>query len=98
MSDIPTDYKDRLDIREQIARIDRARAETEKLAEETRKYVQEAHKLQAERDKMAVEAMKLSSEQRKLERDRWLAPVLAVVTVIGGILGIASFIAKVVWG
>ena len=41
MSDIPVDYQERLNLREQIARIDRQR-------EETQKFVAEQHKLMAE--------------------------------------------------
>jgi hypothetical protein len=37
MSDVPAGSQDRLNIREQIGRIDRARVEGEKLAEATRK-------------------------------------------------------------
>lgn len=51
---------------------------------ETRKFV-------AERDKLIAEA-------GKLNRDRWLAPLLAIAAVLGGLLGAASFVAKVVWG
>ena len=45
---------------------------------ETRKFV-------SERDELAEEAAKIS-------RDRWLAPVLAIVSVIGGLAGFASAI------
>lgn len=45
MSDVPSDYRDRFDIREQIARIDRAR-------EETLKFTAEQHKLTAEAAKL----------------------------------------------
>jgi hypothetical protein len=72
MSDVPADYRDRLDIREQIARIDRAR-------EETLKFTAEQHKLTA--------------EAAKLGRDRLLAPWLAIVGLIGGLIAIASTIA-----
>lgn len=80
---MPTDeYSDTLDIREQIARIDRAIAET--------------GKLQAETTKFAAEQQKLTSESQKLNRERWLSPVLATAAVIGGLLGTASFIAKII--
>ncbi len=45
---LPSDYRDRIDLRAVIARIDRDRAESEKLHEETRKFVAEQHKLMAE--------------------------------------------------
>ena len=38
MSDIPADYRERLDLREQIARIDRELADIHKLRSETKKY------------------------------------------------------------
>jgi len=74
MSDIPADWRGQLDLRAEIARIDRERAETAKLTEEARKFIAEA---------------------RKFDRDRWLAPMLAVVTVLGGMLGAATFIAHI---
>jgi len=51
----------------------------------------ENQKFQAEREKLLAEAAKLN-------RDRWLAPVLAIAAVIGGLLGTATFVAKVIWG
>lgn len=57
-----------LDLREQVARIDRAIAET--------------HKLQAESDKFGSEQRKLAAEAAKLHRDRWLAPVLAAASFV----------------
>jgi hypothetical protein len=51
----------------------------------------ESHKFQAEREKLLAEAAKLN-------RDRWLAPVLTIAAVIGGLLGTATFVAKVIWG
>jgi hypothetical protein len=64
------------------AELQRMIAETAKLNEETRKFVAEQHKLMA--------------EAGKLDRDRWLAPVIAIAAVIGGLLGTAAFIAKVI--
>jgi hypothetical protein len=73
MSDVPVDYRDRLDLREQIGRID-------KMREETLKFTAEQHKLMA--------------EAAKLGRDRLLAPWLAIVGLIGGLIAIASAIAR----
>jgi hypothetical protein len=44
MSDLPIDYRDQLNLREQIARIDRALVENEKLQAETRKLLAESRK------------------------------------------------------
>lgn len=100
-----------LDLQEQIARIDRMIAESQKFTEETRKYTAEQHKLTAEalkffteQNKLNAEALKFSTEQnklnaeaRKLDRERWLAPVLAVVTMFGALIaaigGITSLLA-----
>jgi hypothetical protein len=84
-----TDDIPRLDLREQIARIDRAMAENQKFQAEREKLLAEALKFEREREKLGAEA-------RKLERDHWLAPALAIAAVIGGLLGVASFIAKVI--
>lgn len=48
MSDLPADWHDRLDLREQIARIDRTQAELAKLNAETQKLLAEAPKFAAE--------------------------------------------------
>ena len=67
-----------LDLQEQINRIDRMMAETQKLQEEA--------------IKLRREAMKLDAEALKLGRDRLLAPVLAVVGIIGGLVAVATLI------
>ena len=72
MSDIPADWRGQLDLRAEIARIDRERAETAKLTEEARKFV--------------AEQGKLIAEGRKYERDRWLAPLVLAASLLGGVL------------
>ncbi|MBV8592375.1 MAG: hypothetical protein JO212_20340 [Acetobacteraceae bacterium] len=69
------------DLREQLVRIDRMLAETHKFQEETNKF--------------AAEQRKLIAEAAKRNRERWWSPVLAITALIGGLLGLASFIAKV---
>lgn len=49
MSELPEDYRDQLDLRGEIARIDRDRAEAVKFAAEQRKLVAEARKLDRDR-------------------------------------------------
>lgn len=73
MSDIPVDYRDRLNLRDEIARIDRNRAESQKLEEDGRKFV--------------AEQRKLIAEASKLDRDRWLAPWALVASLFGALLG-----------
>jgi Skp family chaperone for outer membrane proteins len=90
MSDQP------MDLRAILARIDRDLAESAKLREETNKFVAEQHRMTAEAAKFNAERTKLTAEAAKLDRDRWLAPALAIAAVIGGLLGVASFIAKVI--
>jgi len=65
-----------LDIREQIARIDRAIAET--------------HKLQQESDKFVAEQKKLIAEAGKLDRDRTLSPWLLGASLLGGLVVAAA--------
>jgi hypothetical protein len=68
MSDVPADYRERLDLRAEIARIDRDRAESQKLQEETRKFVAEQHKLMA--------------EGRKFNRDPWFLIIGAIIAAV----------------
>jgi len=49
MSEVPLDYRLQLDLRDEIARIDRNRAEAEKFAAEQRKLIAEARKLDRDR-------------------------------------------------
>ena len=79
MSDIPADYQERLNIREQIARIDRA-------IEEGHKFTAEQHKLMADEQKRAQEARKLDAEHDKLRRDRNLAPWLLMASTTSGVV------------
>lgn len=73
MSDIPADWRGQIDLRAEIARIDRDRAEAAKLQEEVRKFAAEQHKLMA--------------EAQKLDRDRWLAPWVIAATLLSGAVG-----------
>jgi len=62
---------DRLTIDEIISRIERQQAETRKFANES--------------IQLAAETGKLIAEAGKLTRDRWLAPVIAVASIIGAV-------------
>jgi transposase-like protein len=93
MSDIPADYQERLNILEQIARIDRAieeghkfTAEQHKLMADEQKRAQEARKMMAEEQKLAQEARKLDAEHDKLRRDRNLAPWLLMASTTSGVV------------
>ena len=70
-----------------LGRLERSRdlAEASKLREE-------------ENNKFVAEQRKLNAEASKLDRERWLAPVLAVAAMVGGLLGVATFIAKIIGG
>ena len=67
----------------------RDETEIQRMMEETRKFIAEQHKLLAERGKLDAEAAKFN-------RERWWQPVLAVAAVIGGLLGTAAFIARLI--
>jgi hypothetical protein len=84
MSDVPTDYRERLDLREQIERIDRAREEGQKLSAERQK-------LTAEEQKLWSEAHKLDAEAMKLRRDRAFLPWTVIAALLGA--GAALFAA-----
>lgn len=66
-----SDTQNDLNMRDVLARIDRQLAESAKLREETNKFVAEQHKLNAEAE--------------KLTRDRWLAPVVTIASVIAAV-------------
>jgi Tfp pilus assembly protein PilN len=66
-----------LNLRDEIARIDRAMAETQKFSAETQKSV--------------AEQQKLIAEARKLHRDRALVPWQVIATLLGA--GAALFAA-----
>lgn len=72
MSDL-AEYADRLNVREQIARIDRS--------------LDEAAKFRSERSKLDAEAAKLN-------RDRFLAPALALAATLGAIATFAPAIIR----
>ncbi len=81
------------DLKEQLARIDLALAQSARAHEETRKFVDEQHKLMAEsaklaaeQQKLAAEAIKFGAETGKLRMDRYVAPLLAAAAV-GGAIG-----------
>jgi hypothetical protein len=76
MSDMPApdDYRDRLAMREQLARIDQAR-------EETLKSVAEQHKLLAEQSKR-------SAEGRKFNRDPWILIAAAVIAAFAAVVAL----------
>lgn len=63
---------DRLDLREQLARIDRAR-------EETLKFIAEQHKLLAEQSK-------LNAERQKFNRDPWILIAAAVIAAFAAVV------------
>ena len=67
-----------LDLREELARIDRAREEIRKSSEEIRKFLDEAERLRL--------------EAPKPKWDQLLMPALAIVELIGGIVTVIKFL------
>jgi hypothetical protein len=89
-----------LDLRAEIARIDRDRAEARKLEVEARKLdeerrlyldrqLAEMRKFNAERDKLVAEAL-------KFERERWWFPWLQLFAAVGGSAVIAAVVSRLV--
>ena len=75
----PIDYK------AIVARIDRDLMEAGKLRQATRKFVWE-------HDKRVTEEARLRWEARKLDRDRWIAPWLAITGLVGGLITVGGAI------
>jgi hypothetical protein len=72
VSDVPADYRDRLNLREQVARIDDALSRIERQQAETGKFVAEQHKLM--------------SEAKKFNRDPWFLLIGALGAVLAAII------------
>lgn len=77
------------DVRAVLAGIDRDLAEQQKLLAEQRK-------LFADEIKLRSEELKLRSESRKLDRDRLLAPWLAILGLLGGAITVGGAIWRAV--
>jgi hypothetical protein len=75
-----TDTHD-FDVAEQLLRLRRALDESDKFRAEQRKRIAESEKLHAEQ-------LKLFAEGLKFERDRWLAPMVAVIAAVASILNL----------
>lgn len=72
MSETPIDYRDRLNLREQIDRIDRQRAETQKLF--------------AESQKLTAEQQKLFAESLKFNREIWIVPLTVAGAILAAVI------------
>jgi hypothetical protein len=70
MTDVPLAYQERLNIREEIARIDRNRADIQKLL--------------AEHSKLNAEQSKLAAEGRKFNLDWWIVPATVLGAIVAG--------------
>jgi hypothetical protein len=81
----PSDSTD-LDLRAEIARIDRDRAETSKLVAESRALLAAETRDGADTRKLLAEQAKLMAEQMKLQREWRLAPWLAWLGITGGVV------------
>ncbi len=82
------------DYAEQLARIERAIAETRKLSEERDKFVVEQHRLTAETSKFGAEQQKLYEEALKFRRERSLAPLALLSGLVSGafVAAVAHFL------
>ena len=82
MSDAAADISG-LDIREQIVRIDRAIAETQK-------FQVEVGRMNVETSKLNAETHKLDAEGRKLGRDARLSSIVVAVTFVSAVGGLVT--------
>lgn len=77
-----SDQASPFDLREQLAQIDRAQADTRKLI--------------AESDKFAAEQRKLIAETLKLDKERWWFPWLQLLTVSVSSAVVAAIVARLI--
>ena len=85
MSDAPTDKLERLNLDDILARVERQQAETRKFVAEQGKLYAEQQKLAAEQGKLSAEREKMLIETLEIGRDRWLAPALALSSIVAAI-------------
>lgn len=71
-----------------LVRLQRDRAESEKLRAEENKLRAEDNKLRAESQRLLAEQLKLFREGQKLHWDKFLSPLIAVGGLIVGALGL----------
>ncbi len=82
----------RLDLDEQVARIERMQAETRMHSEECRKLSEESRKRGHEATRLSVEMLKLYAEGMKFERERTTlvltagAALAGAAAVVGGLV------------
>ncbi len=62
-------------------------ASIERSIAETRKFGEESSKLNAERRKLDEEVLKMNAEALKLQRDRSLAPLVLLSSLLSAIVG-----------
>ena len=84
------EYQERLDMREQLARIDWTLTENRKFAAEAQKLTAEQGKLSAEQLKLAAEQLKFSSEQIKLAAETNNLHLIRFVTPLAVLVGAAA--------
>jgi hypothetical protein len=79
------DAAGQIDIRAELTRLDRDRAQTQVFIAEQRALMAETDKLMAEERKLAGENAKLWAEAFKLDRETRLAPWVIVSTIAGSL-------------
>ena len=98
------EYQERLDMREQLARIDRTLAENRKFAAETQKLTAEQGKLSAEQLKLAAVQLKFSSEQilaaetNNLRLIRFVTPLAVLVGAAASLIAAAPVLLRLLHG
>lgn len=82
-----SEYADRLNMREQLARIDRTQAEIHKFAAETQKMQFDMLKAQADMGKVQFDLLKTQAETAKVQVDTQLAPWQVFGVMVGAAAG-----------
>lgn len=73
-------------------------AQLQRIVAETRKLLAEERKFSAEYDRDTAATIKAYAETAKINRDRWLAPLIALAAAIGTLIGSGAAVYRLIIG